>query len=295
VSIAAQVRQTGGPVRVHSFARATGPIAREAQQLGIRSSVGCPIVVAGRLWGSSPPRRSGRRRSLRTPSRRSRLHRPRRHRDRERGESRGARPARRPTSRAAQGGDPGRARIALGGDLRRRCRGGRPDNRRGRHDHRAARSGRADHHCRQAGRAPRGHDAREPLEDRAAADPRGGTAHRQPGPPRLLQRAFRRRHRRRGLDGNPVVDRDSDRCRRPSVGALGAGSVGGPFPPDTETRVLGFAELAGIAIANAQNRAEVAASAPGSLPPPTRRDGALNETCTTVPSNASSPWDSNYA
>jgi signal transduction histidine kinase len=36
---------------VHSFADAHGPIAQEAQGLGIRSSVGCPIVVDGRLWG----------------------------------------------------------------------------------------------------------------------------------------------------------------------------------------------------------------------------------------------------
>jgi signal transduction histidine kinase len=38
-------------VRVNSFADAHGPIAQEAQGLGIRSSVGCPIVVEGRLWG----------------------------------------------------------------------------------------------------------------------------------------------------------------------------------------------------------------------------------------------------
>jgi signal transduction histidine kinase len=50
-SIAALVRQTTGPVRVDSFAHASGPIAQEAQALGIRSSVGCPIVVGGRLWG----------------------------------------------------------------------------------------------------------------------------------------------------------------------------------------------------------------------------------------------------
>jgi signal transduction histidine kinase len=36
---------------VDSFADARGPIAQEAQRLGIRSSVGCPIVVEGRLWG----------------------------------------------------------------------------------------------------------------------------------------------------------------------------------------------------------------------------------------------------
>ena len=50
-SIAAQVRETGRPARVDSFAGATGPIAAEAQALGIRASVGCPITVEGRLWG----------------------------------------------------------------------------------------------------------------------------------------------------------------------------------------------------------------------------------------------------
>ncbi len=50
-SIAALVREASGPARVDSFAGAYGPIAREAQDLGIRSSVGCPIVVDGRLWG----------------------------------------------------------------------------------------------------------------------------------------------------------------------------------------------------------------------------------------------------
>jgi signal transduction histidine kinase/CHASE3 domain sensor protein len=50
-SIARGVQQTGGPVRVDSFDQDIGAIAREARALGIRSSVGCPIVVAGRLWG----------------------------------------------------------------------------------------------------------------------------------------------------------------------------------------------------------------------------------------------------
>ena len=51
LSIAALVQETGGPVRVDSFAEASGPIAEEARALGIRSSVGCPIVVQDRLWG----------------------------------------------------------------------------------------------------------------------------------------------------------------------------------------------------------------------------------------------------
>jgi signal transduction histidine kinase len=51
LSVAREVRQAGGPVRVESFTGAGGAIALEARELGIRSSVGCPIVVAGRLWG----------------------------------------------------------------------------------------------------------------------------------------------------------------------------------------------------------------------------------------------------
>jgi signal transduction histidine kinase/uncharacterized protein YoaH (UPF0181 family) len=50
-SIAAMVHEASRPVRVDSFADAHGPIAQEAQGLGIRASVGCPIVVDGRLWG----------------------------------------------------------------------------------------------------------------------------------------------------------------------------------------------------------------------------------------------------
>jgi len=51
LSVARDVRRSGGPVRLESFAGATGAIAGEARALGIRSSVGCPIVVRGRLWG----------------------------------------------------------------------------------------------------------------------------------------------------------------------------------------------------------------------------------------------------
>jgi signal transduction histidine kinase len=50
-SIAAGVLEQQGPVRVDSFVGAGGSIAEEAQALGIRSSVGCPVLVEGRLWG----------------------------------------------------------------------------------------------------------------------------------------------------------------------------------------------------------------------------------------------------
>jgi K+-sensing histidine kinase KdpD len=51
LSIARGVKETGGPVRVDSFGQDAGAIAREARAVGIRSSVGCPIMVGGRLWG----------------------------------------------------------------------------------------------------------------------------------------------------------------------------------------------------------------------------------------------------
>ena len=51
LSVAREVRGTGGPVRLDSFAGATGEVAEEARAVGIRSSVGCPIVVAGEVWG----------------------------------------------------------------------------------------------------------------------------------------------------------------------------------------------------------------------------------------------------
>jgi signal transduction histidine kinase len=51
LSIARGVQQTGRPVRVDSFGQDPGAIAQEAREVGIHSSVGCPIVVGGRLWG----------------------------------------------------------------------------------------------------------------------------------------------------------------------------------------------------------------------------------------------------
>ena len=50
-SVAAAVLAEPHPIRVDGFAEASGAIAEEAQALGIRSSVGSPIVVEGRLWG----------------------------------------------------------------------------------------------------------------------------------------------------------------------------------------------------------------------------------------------------
>jgi signal transduction histidine kinase len=51
VTLAALVRDRNGPVRLDTVAHASGPIAHEARGLGIGSSIGCPIIVEGRLWG----------------------------------------------------------------------------------------------------------------------------------------------------------------------------------------------------------------------------------------------------
>jgi signal transduction histidine kinase len=50
-NVARSVRRTGRSARVDDWAGAPGPVAVEVRELGVRASVGSPIVVAGRLWG----------------------------------------------------------------------------------------------------------------------------------------------------------------------------------------------------------------------------------------------------
>lgn len=50
-SVAAQVRQTGGPAWISDYEDPGGAAAAWAREHGIRSSVGSPIVVERRLWG----------------------------------------------------------------------------------------------------------------------------------------------------------------------------------------------------------------------------------------------------
>jgi signal transduction histidine kinase len=45
------VFQTGRPARMHDYKHASGHAAALVRELGVRSSVGAPIVVDGRLWG----------------------------------------------------------------------------------------------------------------------------------------------------------------------------------------------------------------------------------------------------
>ena len=50
-NVCSLVRRAGGPARMNSYENASGPIAAMLRGLGIRSSVGAPIVVDGRQWG----------------------------------------------------------------------------------------------------------------------------------------------------------------------------------------------------------------------------------------------------
>ncbi len=56
-SITAAIWRTGKPARRDSYEGATGEVATLARRRGIRSAVGVPIVVQGRLWGAVIPGR----------------------------------------------------------------------------------------------------------------------------------------------------------------------------------------------------------------------------------------------
>ncbi|HEY2603026.1 MAG TPA: GAF domain-containing protein [Thermoleophilaceae bacterium] len=50
--VVATVLREGRPFRVRGYAHATGAIAEHGHALGIRSAVGCPILVRGEIWGA---------------------------------------------------------------------------------------------------------------------------------------------------------------------------------------------------------------------------------------------------
>jgi signal transduction histidine kinase len=51
-NVVAQVRESGRPARIDDYSGLPGVIAETVRRVGIRSTVGIPIVVAGRLWGT---------------------------------------------------------------------------------------------------------------------------------------------------------------------------------------------------------------------------------------------------
>ena len=59
----ATVMRTGRVARMDNHDEAAGPAAARIRELGMRSAVGAPIIVAGRLWGC------GHRKYLSDPSR----------------------------------------------------------------------------------------------------------------------------------------------------------------------------------------------------------------------------------
>ena len=51
-NVIARVYRTGQPARIDNFAGASGPLAVDLRELGVRSAAGSPIVVDGQLWGA---------------------------------------------------------------------------------------------------------------------------------------------------------------------------------------------------------------------------------------------------
>jgi signal transduction histidine kinase len=52
-NLASAVLSTGRPARMDDYEDATGPIAARVRELGVRATVGVPIIIGGRVWGLS--------------------------------------------------------------------------------------------------------------------------------------------------------------------------------------------------------------------------------------------------
>ena len=50
-NVATLVFESGRSARIDDYAEATGPLAEAVREAGVRSAVGTPIIVEGRLWG----------------------------------------------------------------------------------------------------------------------------------------------------------------------------------------------------------------------------------------------------
>jgi PAS domain S-box-containing protein len=51
-SVLASVLRDGRPSRIDDYSGTTGTFSDRAREIGVRSAVGCPIVVGGRIWGA---------------------------------------------------------------------------------------------------------------------------------------------------------------------------------------------------------------------------------------------------
>ena len=99
-SVIAAVLREGRSRRVDNYSQLAGSIAERARELGMRSAVGCPIVVGSRTWGAMTVA-TYEARAVRAGDRDARrpVQRPRGHRDRQRRGARGGGAARRTSRR----------------------------------------------------------------------------------------------------------------------------------------------------------------------------------------------------
>ncbi len=233
-SVIAAVLREGRPHRVDDYSQLAGSIAERARELGMRSAVGCPIVVGSRTWGAmtvatyeAEPFAAGDREARRP------VQRPRGHGDRQRRGARGGGAARPRAGGPAARGDAGRAGHAVGGALPcgvRRGRGSRGGGRLRRDPLRGRRHGdphgSPQRHPALRGRAPRagsGLHRRRGPPDRAGRTPRhgrpGGPGHVRGRPGGAGPLRGREPDRRRGR----ALGRDHDRLTRaPAAGRDGA-------------------------------------------------------------------------
>ena len=123
---ATRVLRTGRTARIDDYGTVSGPMAEAVRAIGVRSVVGAPIIVEGRLWGAIDHGVDARRAPAaghRSPSRP--VHRADGDRDRQHRVARQSEPARGGAGRAAAGGDAGGARRTARRHLLHRRRGGR--------------------------------------------------------------------------------------------------------------------------------------------------------------------------
>src|SRR5262249_26971610 len=57
--VTALVQRTGRPARFDSYKDVSGTLATGAQRAGMRVAVGCPVIVAGGVWGAIVAATSG--------------------------------------------------------------------------------------------------------------------------------------------------------------------------------------------------------------------------------------------
>ena len=258
MNVATLVFETGRPARIDDYADATGPLGVAAGEAGIRSAVGAPIMVEGRLWGSWPPARPGAAAAGGHRGAPRLVHRARRDGDRQRGGAgRGARLAEEQAALRRV------ATLVAGGVRRRRRCSPRSPRRSGG----CWRSIRVAGPVRGRANMVRRHWPPAPTSRPPSAPARlGGERHTRSSAPDGPAGADRRLRRASGASADASASRGirssvgvPDQRRGPLCGAAWASaSRSEPLPADTEARLAAFTELVATAIANAESRVGLA-------------------------------------